>query len=344
MLIHAIPFHFTIAYYYDILSPIVKGKILLGLRIAISFGLVALLLLGMRDKLPEIVKAVTRTDLLLFSLAVLIFVLNIIVISYRLQLVFVGEGLKIPFIKVVQLSFVGFFFNNFMPTAVGGDIVKAYYTYTYTNKIGKSFIAVFMDRFIGLISFVIIALFVLLISWGDIGVDVRKIILMFSAFGLLCLVVFLNRKISKWVLIFLSKIGFLKLGEKLSKIYTMIHEYRNKKNIIFAVIAVSLIAQSIYFLTVNILGYSLDVKIGVMNLFLIMPIVSLVSMLPSIGGLGLREGAIVLFFGSIIGREKAFTVSLLLLGVLLIISLIGGIIYIVSPQFRIRRIVDVNIV
>ena len=57
-------------------------------------------------------------------------------------------------------------------------------------------------------------------------------------------------------------------------------------------------------------------------------------MLPSIGGLGLREGAIVAFFGSMVGNEKAFGISILLLATLFLISVIGGIIYLISPQFR----------
>ena len=50
-------------------------------------------------------------------------------------------------------------------------------------------------------------------------------------------------------------------------------------------------------------------------------------MLPSIGGLGVREGAFVAFFAALAGRDTAFAVSLLLLSGLLVVSFLGGLVY-----------------
>ena len=67
-----------------------------------------------------------------------------------------------------------------------------------------------------------------------------------------------------------------------------------------------------------------------------MPIISAMSLLPSINGLGVREGSTVMLFGPIIGKERAFVVSILLLLVLLVTSLAGGLIYAFSPQFKVK--------
>jgi hypothetical protein len=67
-----------------------------------------------------------------------------------------------------------------------------------------------------------------------------------------------------------------------------------------------------------------------------MPIISAVSLLPSINGLGVREGSTVLFFGPIIGKENAFVVSILWFLVLFVTSIAGGLIYALSPQFKIK--------
>jgi len=50
-------------------------------------------------------------------------------------------------------------------------------------------------------------------------------------------------------------------------------------------------------------------------------------MIPSVGGLGVRESAIVLLFDPLVGREMAFAMSLLYLAGLFGISFIGGIVY-----------------
>ncbi len=73
-----------------------------------------------------------------------------------------------------------------------------------------------------------------------------------------------------------------------------------------------------------------------MEILLRMPIISAVSLLPSINGLGVREGSTVVLFAPIIGKENAFVVSILWFLILFIISVAGGLIYAFSPQFKIK--------
>lgn len=314
-----------------------KAKILVTLRVVISVGLVAVLLRSMRGHLPQIGDTLAKTNIFIFAFAAGLFIFNVIILSYRLKLLFAGEGLNIPQGKIIQLSFIGFFFNNFMPTAVGGDIVKAYYAHRETRETAKSFIAVFMDRFIGLFSFILIAALALLLSWKNIDLTLKKIILIFSLAGLAGFTVIMNDAVSKVLLGIFSRLKLWSVGEKLSKVYRAVHEYKNKKGLIAATVGVSIITQSAYFTVVYLLAEALGSGVSLKTVFLIMPIVSIVSMLPSLGGLGLREGAIVALFGPIIGNDKAFSVSVLLLATLLILSLIGGFIYVFASQFKIKK-------
>jgi uncharacterized membrane protein YbhN (UPF0104 family) len=89
----------------------------------------------------------------------------------------------------------------------------------------------------------------------------------------------------------------------------------------------SLAAQSTYFLSMYFFFLSLGKDIGVGNVYLIMPIVIFISMFPSLGGLGVREGGMVALFGPLAGKDNAFAASLLLLFMLFFVSLIGGVVY-----------------
>ena len=306
------------------------------IRFAISAGLLAFLLWSMRDNFSNISSTLSKTHLPLFSAAVALFVINVIILSARLQLLFKGEGLDIAMPRVIQLSFIGFFFNNFMPTAVGGDIVKAYYAYKQTNETTKSFISVFMDRLIGLFSFVIIAIIALVWGWANIGLTLKRIVIIFAAVSIFASVIILNKTIARFIISALPKLKIWNIGEKLSKAYRAIHDYRHKKSLIVSVIGISLISQSLYFLVVYVLIKSLGANILFASVFLIMPIVSIVSMLPSIGGLGLREGAMVALFSPMIGASNAFSVSILLLAILFILSIAGAITYISASQFKLK--------
>jgi hypothetical protein len=101
-------------------------------------------------------------------------------------------------------------------------------------------------------------------------------------------------------------------------------------------LAISIISQLLFFFSLGIMAFSIGCRIPVMDILLRVPIIGILSLLPSINGLGLREGATVVFFGPLIGKSNAFAVSILWFFILLIISVIGGVIYMLSPQFRVN--------
>lgn len=73
------------------------------------------------------------------------------------------------------------------------------------------------------------------------------------------------------------------------------------------------------------------------RLLLIIPIIWTVSMLPSLNGLGVREGAFVYFLKGYIGTEKAFAISLLWLGLIIFYSIVGGIYQLLYPSRMTER-------
>jgi len=316
-------------------------KIGIVVKFVISISLISLLLWLMRGKYSIIINELKNTNLILFFSAFLLFCVNIVFITLRFDALLLGENIRMPFIKLIELNFIGYFFNNFMPSAVGGDIIKAYYTGQSTGKKAKSYVSVFMDRFTGLLSFALIALVATFLSWQTIADNTIKIsVLTFAGIVLLLVVVSLNVKIANFLTGFLKKVKVMNLGKKLAELYSIMHNYRNKKALLIKAMIISIIGQIFYFTVVYLLFRSVGLTVPFSLIFLVMPIVSVVSMLPSVGGLGIREGAIVCFFAPMVGTERAFGVSILLLVNLFLISIIGGIIYLSSRQFRNVKIAE----
>jgi hypothetical protein len=98
--------------------------------------------------------------------------------------------------------------------------------------------------------------------------------------------------------------------------------------------ALSIASQLLFFISLGLLALSIGSKIPMAMLLLTAPLISALSLLPSINGLGLREGSTVVLFGPIIGKESAFAVSILWFVMLIIVSIAGGAIYGLSPQFH----------
>jgi hypothetical protein len=194
---------------------------------------------------------------------------------------------------------------------------------------------VFVDRVIGLITMIFMAFIALFFVKEGVVDNTIKYIVYFITLGSILAIVFMtNSGLAK-------KFSFLlfmvrPIEEKLKKLYDVMHKYRYKKLLMVKTFAISFASQVLFFSSLGFAALSIGARIPVKDLFIKMPIIGMMSLLPSINGLGLREGSTVALFGPLIGVDRAFAVSILWLLILLCVSFIGGLIYAISPQFKIK--------
>jgi hypothetical protein len=290
----------------------------------------------MRGKYSQILAALKGTNSLLFITAVLIFIAAIAIASYRLKLIVGASGdTGITFLDSFSLTFIGYFFNNFLPTSIGGDVVKAYYLSKKSSNKMQSFTSVFIDRAIGLLTMIFIASIALLfVPARIIDAKVRVLIYMITLASLAFVIFMANKNIARKFSIFLFLVR--PLEERLKKAYNAIHIYKHHTRLMLESVVISVISQLSFFVSYGVLALSIGSRIAPSELLLRIPLISAMSILPSINGLGLREGSTVLLFGPLIGKENACAVSILWLVILFMISIIGGLIYLLSPQFKIK--------
>ncbi len=234
---------------------------------------------------------------------------------------------------MIYLNFIGLFFNNFLPTSVGGDLVKAYYATKKTTKKLESFSSVFFDRFFGFLSIGLLAFFGIIILRGKIedkSLFWGSIIFLSIVFSFF--IIFLNKRLAKILFSNFLDLPIFREGSKLRRLYNALNAYKKHKIVIVQLIGISLIAQMISVFAIYIIIKSLSQDISLLYLFLIIPLVSIASMMPSINGLGVREGAYVYFLSEFINKESAFAVSILSLALIFISSLIGGVLYLFSGK------------
>ncbi|MFA5500048.1 MAG: lysylphosphatidylglycerol synthase transmembrane domain-containing protein [Candidatus Omnitrophota bacterium] len=306
-----------------------------AIRAFISLFFIVLLLYIMRDKYPQIIKAFASTKVPIFLLSVFFFILAIFVASERLKLITRAQEIPVTYKEAVSLTFIGYFFNNFLPTAIGGDLVKAYYLSHKTDNKAGSFASVLIDRIMGLVTMVFMAFIALFFVKEGVVDNTVKYIVYFITLGALLAIIFMTNEALAKKFSFL--LFFVKpLEQKLKKVYSIIHNYKYKRSLMWKSFGISFISQILFFTSLGIVALSIGARIPVKDLFIKVPIISMMSLLPSINGLGLREGSTVALFGPMIGTDKAFAVGVLWLLVLLCISVIGGAIYGLSPQFKVK--------
>ena len=104
------------------LSPKTRQVLLNLVRIGVSAALLGWIVA--RAGLTQLLKTARTADVRPYLLALLIAVAGLVLRAYRWQILLNAVGARVPFRRLVYLYFVGAFFNAFLPTGFGGDVVR----------------------------------------------------------------------------------------------------------------------------------------------------------------------------------------------------------------------------
>lgn len=136
-------------------------RIFLFLRVTVVVVGVVLAIMWVADEqrwadLKEIFGQMSK---LIFACTLGIFGLSQLLIGVRWWLLLRTQGIFISYWAAVRLYLLGWFYNNVMPSSVGGDLVRLWYVTKHTDKKFEAALSVLVDRVIGLVSTLFIAAF-----------------------------------------------------------------------------------------------------------------------------------------------------------------------------------------
>lgn len=306
-----------------------KGIGGLILRLSVSFISIALVLWFQREHLHEAFDILrTEVSWIHFAFAIGTYIVALAVITLRLQYVFRVQNIHLTFKETYYLTWVGLFFNLFLPSAVGGDIAKAYYAYKRSNKKIASTTSVIWDRLLGFAMLIAVAMVAVLIfnkELNDIRID-YLVILFLGFFGAVMLF-FSSKRIARRFKFLQHLIPSEKIRKVLEEIYHSLHTYKGHLPILFATLFLSLVGQSLFVIVHYWLVVSVGGGVNFWLFFILIPILSVVTMAPSLGGLGVREAAVVYLFQRYMPNERALALSLLLDMLIYAISFAAGVLY-----------------
>lgn len=307
------------------------------IRSIISLSLLVFLFILLRDQIPQITHTLRRIDVGLLVLSTTISLSTILILSFRLKIIFYTKKINLKLHQAVTLTFIGYFFNNFLPTAVGGDIVKAMSATQVTGESVKSISAVVIDRIFGLFTFIMIPSISFLFFVKEIR-DPRVPLIIYSCLGaaLLAFVVIFSKRFMKSFKFLDALVERFRFFNHIRHLYNELHGFRYHKMVAAKCMLLSILGQSLSIFALYLLAVAIGVQTNMIYFFLLVPIVHLVSMLPSINGLGVREGAYVVFLSSKVGGKVfAASIGVLYLGTLFLFSLIGGLLYFFNPRYHV---------
>ncbi len=283
-----------------------------------------------------------QANIFILLLCGFLFFIFIAIGNWRWKILLDSRNIKFSFGYLLKVYFISWFFNNILPTTIGGDVLRIAYTTQKDNATGKNstspaFAAAFVDRFIGFIG---LFFFALLASAGLIlSKQGQGNYLLLNLLGFIILVIILLAMFSDSVHRIFSKIfkriKIFALGEKFERAYTEVKEYRQQKSKLFYSFLLSLLVQFVSGFIWFFVGLSISISRSILYYFLYIPVIGIITMIPiTVGGLGMRENMFVNIFNSVAGvaREKALAISGLYLIINLIFALIGGIIFLLTKR------------
>lgn len=310
-----------------------KKFLLNFLRLGISAGLIGYLIY-IAD-LPEIFDLMGSMNLAGLALAFAAFFLSIILLAFRWHLLNVSYGIQTSLNKLTVFYLIGQFFNNFLPTSIGGDLARAYYLAKDSGEKSASVGTVLLERVIGLLatlSLAFISLFWLMKYFHTRRIIYITVIVLsiIAAFLMSIMSRRIYRKFSK----LLSLITFYQIGDKIVKVMDTLHYYRDKKVVLFGTYLYSLAAQFILIVMNYILARALGLnEISFGYLILVVPVTFVIGLLPSINGIGVRDTGYILLLGRIgLEPSQILSLSFSVTIIPILISLIGGVYFLIYRQ------------
>ena len=290
----------------------------------------------------ELGSAVDRFDninyLYIFG-AVLIFAALLFNNTVRWMIVLNAIYADLSFGKAFKILWISYFFNQTLPSTIGGDAYKIYLVRKTGIELKSAITGVMLERavaFLGLIFLVILGQpFLLAHIEDDPAKFLFPLLAVVSMFGIIALLLLdrLPKRLQAMTIIR----GLLHLASDAKRLF--LSPQHASKAIILGISGNILIAMLAYF---TFCALSVDVSI-LDCLVLIPPVILFITLPISIAGWGVREGAMVGAFALVgVLEGDAFVVSVLFGLLNIIFSLPGGLLWLLGDYNRAEVVNEVK--
>jgi glycosyltransferase 2 family protein len=318
----------------SIISPAARRSVLLLLKIAVSLGLLGWLL--MRADLPDLWVRLRGMNPAWMASALAVYGAMVWVSAWRWRLLLSAQDVRVPRWRLSESFLVATFFNNFLPSNIGGDVVRVTDTAPYTGGKTLATTVVLLDRVLGLLALFTIAAFgSLLAARRGLAVPGAAYLWVVLVGGAIALVPVLRRP--RLFVGVVHPLRRLHAGWIIERLYTLggaLERFGRRPGPVGLAFAGALVVQLLLVGFFLCTARSLAIPFGVAAAAMTVPIALAAQMLPiSIGGFGVREAVFSWFFVRLgLDISAALALSLSSAALILLFSLSGGVLFLLRPR------------
>jgi glycosyltransferase 2 family protein len=298
----------------------------LVLQIGLSVALIAAVL--WQADVHKIGNALRESSPAWFCAAIAINVVATFVMVVRWHLLLVARGRREPGLWwLFETYLIALLLGQVLPTAVGGDAVRAVDLARRTGARAEAVSSVVVDRVIGLAALGALAAGGALAGGSGIGrgsaVALGLGVVAVTALAALAL---FAQRLPPLLRRLAPRAARLRVEVPLRSLYRALHAYRGHPATLAWVFVLGAVAQALRAVSIGFLATGMGLDLGYATLLVLCPVLFLVTVVPaSLNGIGLREATFVVVLGGAgVSREDAFALGLAYFAVSVIVGALGG--------------------
>ena len=308
-----------------------RARVVTGLKCAVSAALVLWILRG--ASLADIGAAVQGASGPLLLLAFSLNFVGYTIAVHRWRLLLRAQNVEVRFPALLQSYMVAIFFNNFLPSTIGGDAVRAVDSWRFGAGKGAAVAVLFVDRFLGMVALTAFAAAAMLVARTVTAtLSLPYLWIVAGGAGMLTVVwaIFSPGNALTRCLRRLAGHGITKRLHALSeRIAAAFAPFRGRADALARALGLSLLLQTNVVLYYFVIARALGLPVPLLDFFLVVPLSLFVMMLPiSINAIGIRENVFAFFLAMFgVARSEAIAFAWIAYGMLAVQGMLGGIVY-----------------
>ena len=262
----------------------------------------------------DILSAYEKSRFIYIVFALILLLADAFLLAHRCGILLMTKQIRFRYISLLRVVFVSNFLSIAIPSSLGADVIRIVMLREENCPLHHATSVMVMDKVLSVLSMVVLALPGLFLIRGVLPDGrIPFLLIVFSLVTMLCTVLAVSRLPStmlRWIEIFLrgaldnasalirTVLLFFHKGLQISvDVHQSFYDFRSRPRVLAASFGWHLLNQVFRVLQVHFLFLALNESVPLVILFAYVPIIFLLTLLPvSYFGLGVREGAFLLFF------------------------------------------------
>jgi uncharacterized protein (TIRG00374 family) len=312
-------------------SPFTRDRLLVAVRIVVSVALLAMLF--SQIDVGGLWISTRSASVPWLIIALFVYFCHVLTSTWRWHLLLTAQNVHVPQRELLSSLLVSYFFNNFLPSNIGGDVVRIRDTARPARSKTLATLVILVDRVMGVIGLFLVAAIAATVAGETRGVSGSP-----TPFWLWTTLL-VGAAVVLPVVLSPARLGRLLtpltvlhpewIGERIETLTATLHRFRAQPGVLASCFTGAVAVQTLLVIYYLAVVHALHMPITVWDLAVIVPISLVVQMLPlSVNGFGLREATFSFYFTRLgLPVQTGVLLSLVATGLAMLFSLSGAAVY-----------------